>query len=268
MAQTRGGPGQRELEELAARLRGAAKNGRPVPPLRQALAGAGEGAAYAVQSLNLDAAQKAGRRIAGRKVGLTGRDAQARFGAGSPVSGAILADTVYGDGEELPPGRLLQPMAEGEVALVLDRNLQMPEPTLADLVRATAYALPAVEIADCRIAGWDIGPDDMIADNACAGAVVLGGTPRKLDGLDLRLCGMALSRRGETVATGAGAACLGHPLNAAVWLARRLAALGQPLAAGDLVLTGALGPAIPALPGDAFECRISGLGEVRALFAP
>lgn len=249
-----------EVEDGAARLRAAIADGMPTPPLRQVFPAMDEAGAYAVQAETLADALKQGHRIAGRRIAGVDPEPQA-----APGSGAILADTVHGDGEEVPWSRLLQPRATAQIALVLDRELPMPDATIADVIRATAFVLPAVDLADSRLAGWDIGRLDSIADNACAGMLVLGGTKRALAGLDLRLCGMTLSRRGETVASGAGAASFGHPLNAAVWLARRLAALGQPLAAGDLILTGALAPLTMVAPGDVLECRINGLGSVRAV---
>jgi len=132
-------------------------------------------------------------------------------------------------------------------------------------MRATEFVLPAIEIVDSRIAGWDIGISDTIADNASSGAVVLGTTPHKLDGLDLAAVGMSLDHNGEPMSTGSGVACLGSPVIAVAWLARAVARHGRPLRAGEVILSGALGPMVAASAGT-FRARLDGLGEVSAFF--
>ena len=240
----------------------------PCAPVR-ALLGDGAGAedAYAVQRHNTERALAAGRRLAGRKIGLTARSVQAQLGVNQPDYGMLFADMCVPDGDAVPAGRLIQPKVEAEVALVLDRDLSVADPTVADLLRAVAFVLPALEIVDSRIRDWDIRLVDTIADNASAGLYVLGGPARRIDGLDLRSAAMTLHRDGAPVSQGTGADCLGSPLNAAVWLAARMAALGTPLLAGDVILTGALGPMAPAAPGESFEMEIAGIGSARVAFA-
>ncbi|QFG27628.1 2-keto-4-pentenoate hydratase [Actinomadura sp. WMMB 499] len=252
------------IEAAADRLAEARASGTPCAPVRDLVATPEH--AYAVQERLTERRLAEGHRLVGRKIGLTSRAVQEQFGVGTPDFGMLFADMAVPDGEEIPAGAVLQPRAEAEVALVLEDDLAHERHTVADVIRATAFALPAIEVVGSRVRDWDITLPDTIADNASSGMYVLGNRPVKLADVDLRLCGMVLERRGEQLSTGTGAACLGHPLNAALWLADTMVRVGRPLRAGDTVLTGALGPVVPAAPGDVFEARVDGLGDVRVAF--
>lgn len=254
-------------EAAAQLLHTAASSGHTIAPLRDRLAVADQATAYAIQEANTQRGLAAGRRLVGRKIGLTSLAVQAQLGVNQPDFGMLFADMAVGDGEPVALGRLIQPKVEAEVALVIGRDLTHDRHTYADLIRATEYALPAIEIVDSRIENWNIRFVDTVADNASSGLFVLGGRPVKLADLDLTACAMEMKRGETVVSTGNGRACLGSPLNAAVWLADMMVRCGRPLQAGDIVLTGALGPMVAVQSGDRFDVRIDGLGTVSALFA-
>jgi 2-keto-4-pentenoate hydratase len=256
-----------QIEAAAHALSEAARSGRYIAPLRETYEQLDIESAYAIQRFNTGRRLAEGRRLVGCKIGLTSVAVQRQLGVDQPDFGMLFDDMGYGDGEPIPASILTQPKIEAEIAFVIGRDITVPNPGPLDVLNAIDYALPALEIVGSRIAKWDIRITDTIADNASSSAYVLGNSPRKLTGFDLRLCGMVMERRGEPVSVGAGAACLGHPVNAVVWLARTMARIGTPLKAGDLVLSGALGPMVPVTPGDIFESRINGLGSVRAAFA-
>ena len=246
----------------------AAQNSRtPIPPVREMLPADAIDLAYAAQEINTERRLKEGRRLVGRKIGLTSLAVQRQLGVDQPDYGMLFHDMAVPDGWDVSYGRLIQPKVEAEIAFVIGRDLDGDKLTVADILRAVEFALPAIEIVDSRIADWKIGILDTIADNASSGLYVLGASPKKLDGLDLRLAGMVMERAGEPVSVGVGAACLGDPLSATLWLANTMAKAGRPLRAGDTVLSGALGPMVAVNWGCVYEARINGLGSVRAAFA-
>jgi 2-keto-4-pentenoate hydratase len=255
------------VTEAVAALRKAYETGVPCPPLRGTLLPTGDvETAYAVQRAQLAEWVAAGRRPVGAKIGLTNPAVQRQLGVDQPDFGVLLADLAVPDGGEVPLRGLLQPKVEAEVAFVLGADLPYEQVTSVDVIRAVDHLLPAIEIADSRVADWDISIVDTVADNASSGRYVLGTRPVRLADVDLWRCGMVLEHAGEPVSVGAGAACLGNPLHAVAWLAQTLARAGSPLRAGDLVLSGALGPMVTVTPGAAYEARISGLGSVRVGF--
>ena len=252
--------------DAADRLWEAQRSGHPCAPVRDLLGETDQDAAYAVQSLNVARHVEAGREVVGRKIGLTSAAVQSQFGVFSPDYGVLLDDMVFADREPIDLSRFLQPRVEAEVAFVLGDDLDSTHTSVADVIRATDFVLPALEVVDSRIAGWDIKITDTVADNASSGAVVLGTTPRSLNGLDLTELGMSLEHAGAVVSSGSGAACLGSPVVAVAWLAREVARHGRFLRAGEVVLSGALGPMVPVPRPGSYGARLEGLGQVRAVF--
>jgi 2-keto-4-pentenoate hydratase len=222
--------------------------------------------AYAVQELNTQAALAAGRRLSGRKIGLTSLAVQEQLGVDRPDFGMLFADMEYGDGEAIERSHLIQPKAEGEIAFVLGRDLPNPDTTLGELMNAVDYVVPALEIVDSAIENWKITLVDTVADNASSGLYVLGKSPVRLANLDLALEGMLLEKNGAQASIGLGAACLGNPLDACLWLSRTMAEFGRPLRAGDVLLSGALGPMVPVTAGDSLRLKLTRLGEVSCRF--
>lgn len=251
---------------IAAQLRDCYASGKTMPPIREAFPDASIEDAYAIQCANTAHWEAQGRHVVGAKIGLTAKTVQAQLGVDQPDFGHLFADMGVGDGDTVAPGRLLQPKVEAEVAFVMARTPDAKRLTTAELIDSVAYALPAIEIVDSRIAAWNIGIVDTVADNASSGLFVLGTRPVALADIDLRLCGMVLERNGEPTSFGAGAACLGNPLHALGWLAAKMAEVGRPLQKGDVILSGALGPMVAVAAGDSVEARIEGLGTVRVNF--
>ncbi len=258
---------QENIQKAADLLFSAAKDYRPCEPIRTLLSEGDVDGAYAVQAINTKRALDAGRRLVGRKIGLTSKAVQNQLGVGQPDYGMLFADMARTESEEISLKDVLQPKVEAEIAFILKSDLTNPDLTMADVFQAIDYAVAAIEIVGSRVANWDIRITDTIADNASSGLYVLGSQPKKLSDFDPRLCGMVMENKGEPVSVGAGAACLGSPLNATLWLAKVMAKAGYAMRAGDTILSGALGPMVSVKPGDVFDVKINGLGRVSAFFS-
>ncbi|MGW6795198.1 2-keto-4-pentenoate hydratase [Streptomyces chartreusis] len=247
-------------------LRRAWMSGRPGPPVRGLLPAGDLNTAYAVQCAWVAAHEASGARVIGRKIGLTHPQVQAQFGVDEPDYGVLFDDMACRDGEPVDVTRLMQPKIEAEIAFVLAEDLDTAAIGPDEVREATGYVFAALEIMDSRIQNWDISIVDTIADNASCGLFVLGSQPHALDSLDLRACTMTLRRGGHVVSTGTGAYCLGDPVRAVAWLAATARSHGRPLRAGNIVLSGALGPVSEVTAGDDFWTEITGLGTVGATF--
>lgn len=247
-------------EELARRLRDAYSNG-VVAPLRDGLDPVDVAGAYAVQTINTRFWEGQGRRIVGRKAGLTAKAVQQQLGVDQPDFGVLFEDMRVADGGTLDPSRAIQPKAEAEIAFVLAADLPDASTTPEQVAAAVGTVHAAIEIVDSRIADWKITFADTVADNGSSAFFVLADEGKPLPGLDIWSAGMVMEINGKIVSLGAGAAALGHPLNAAAWLARTLAARGEPLRAGDVLLAGALGPMVAMKPGDHVRAVVGGVGE-------
>ncbi|MGW4390905.1 2-keto-4-pentenoate hydratase [Streptomyces sp. NPDC004685] len=254
------------VTQAGLRLLRAAAGHVPCPPVRDLIGSDDVKAAYAVQELLTARRLEAGGRITGRKIGLTSPAVQRQLGVDQPDFGVLFADMSVEDGASVPVGELLQPKVEAEIAFVLGADLASGPLDDAQVRAAVAHAVPALEIVDSRIADWDITFGDTVADNGSSALYVLGTPARPLAEFEPVEAVMTLQRHGETVSSGDGAACLGDPLTALAWLARTALDVGDPLRAGQVVLSGALGPMVPAVAGDAFTADITGLGSVSVRF--
>lgn len=256
------------VEVAAHQLLRAAESLTPCRPIRHLFDDDVDvGLAYRIQQMNTENALGQGRRLTGRKIGITSEAVMQQLGVDQPDFGSLFADMQYTDGAEIPDGVLLQPRAEAEIAFVLGRDLDLGDHTIADIIEATAHVVPAIEIVDSRIKDWDITIIDTIADNASCGAYVLGTRPVPINDVDLEAVTVTMCIDGVAVSHGIGAACLGNPLHAAKWLADALSIRDVPLRAGQVILTGALGPMRPIGPGNVITADFGDFGTVTTRLA-
>ncbi|HWC21691.1 MAG TPA: fumarylacetoacetate hydrolase family protein [Flexivirga sp.] len=255
------------VESAATRLRDAALSGVACEPVRDIIGSDDVATAYAVQERLAAERVAGGARVVGRKIGLTSPAVQQQLGVDQPDFGILFDDMAYESGATVEHASVMQPKVEAEVAFVLKDDLADGSLDIEQVREAVDYAVAAIEICGSRIAGWDITFGDTVADNASAGAYVLGTQRRTLDDFEPRDVQMTMTVTGQETSTGDGAACLGDPLLALQWLARQARDLGAPLCAGQVILSGALGPMRPAAPGVEATAELSGLGSVSVIFS-
>lgn len=254
------------VRAAADQLMAASATGQPCPPIRNLLPDNNIATGYAVQNILTEARVAAGRRIVGRKVGLTSAAVQRQLGVDQPDFGVLFDDMFCPPDRPVSMASLLQPKIEAELAFVLGDDLDGDVSPVAVRAAVTSV-LPALEIVDSRIAGWDITLVDTVADNGSSALYVLGEDALPLGDKDLTRIAMTMvDGAGTVVSTGTGADCLGDPVLALAWLARTAKEHGSPLRAGDVILSGALGPMIPVTAGAEFTARIGIFGAVHVQF--
>ena len=233
-----------------------------IPPISATFGIVALADAYAVAEVNTRDRIAGGVRIVGRKIGLTSAAVQKQLGVDQPDFGMLFDDMEYLNGSEVPTSRLMQPRIEAEVAFVVGHDLPDGMPSYGEFLRCLSTCVPALEIVDSAIADWKITLADTVADNASCGLYVLGDQPVDVGRLSLSEIPMEMRKNDVTVSTGRGAACMGHPLRAAYWLARAMAERGQVLKAGEVILSGALGPMAAVVAGDEIRADLGPLGTV------
>ncbi|PKO41914.1 MAG: 2-oxopent-4-enoate hydratase [Betaproteobacteria bacterium HGW-Betaproteobacteria-4] len=257
---------QSQINDLGDELYAALIAGKTVSPLTSRGFDITIEDAYYIQQRMLSRRLENGEKVIGKKIGVTSKPVMNLLGVHQPDFGYLLDGMVYNEGESIEMSSLIQPKAEGEIAFLLKKDLQGPGVTAADVLAATEGVMACFEIVDSRITDWKIKIQDTVADNASCGVFVLGDQLVDISNIDLGLCGMVLEKNGEIVVTGAGAATMGHPVNAMVWLANTLGKLGITLKAGDIVLSGAMGAMVPVVKGDNLRMTIGGLGGCSVRF--
>lgn len=251
-----------EARDYAERLLDAARTRTPIAPLTTERPDMTPADAYAIQSAMVESKLAGGDTIVGYKLGLTSKPMQDMFGVNEPDYAPVFASGVVEDGAVVDMSRFIQPRVEAEIALVLEKSLRGPGVTALGAYQAIGGAVAAIEIVDSRIEDWKIKLPDTIADLASSAATVPASRVVPLDGFDVRLLGMVITRNGELMGTGAGAAALGNPVAAVAWLANTLAPYGVTLEAGRFVMTGSLHGAFAVTPGDVVRAEIDRLGPV------
>lgn len=222
--------------------------------------------AYEIQLLNIKKRVEAGEKIIGMKIGITSRGMQQLLGVFEPDYGHLMDNMLLENQGELPVSELLQPKVEGELAFVLKEELKGPSVTAEDVIAATDYVSPSLEIVDSRIKDWKIKLCDTIADNGSSARLVLGDTKADPKEVDMLLTGMAFYKNDTFINSGVFEEVSGNPAGSVAWLVNKLSEFNITLPAGSIVLSGAVTAAVEAKQGDLFTAKFAGLGEVSLKF--
>ncbi len=263
---------QQQIQEAAAALDDAEQRREQIRSMSLTYPGMDLADAYAIQQAWVQRKLDRGGRILGRKIGLTSRAMQAVMQIDEPDFGTLLEDMLFDDGADIETARFTDPRVEVELAFVLAEDLHGERLNITDVLRATDYVVPAIELIAARThrvdpdTGHARGVLDTISDNAANAGLVLGGQPVKPDALDLRWVGALLYKNGVIEESGVAAAVLNHPANGLVWLARRLATHGVHLAAGEVILSGSFTRPVPVAPGDVIQVDFGSLGNLVSRF--
>ena len=257
---------QTKIEHYGSELHQALVNRTAVDPLTDREPDITIEDAYAIQQHMVQHRLDAGETVIGKKIGVTSKAVMEMLKVDQPDFGQMTSGMVFNEGEPIEAASMIAPRAEAEVAFVLNRDLQGPGITAADVLRATDFVVPCFEIVDSRIKDWKIKIQDTVADNASCGVLTLGGVRKSPRQLDLALAGMVLEKNGEVVSTSTGAAVQGSPANAIAWLANTLGRLGIGLMAGEVILSGSQSPLVDITAGDSLNCSVGGLGGTSVRF--
>jgi 2-oxopent-4-enoate/cis-2-oxohex-4-enoate hydratase len=255
------------LAALSEELFAALRECRTVPPLRTRGLGLDIDDAYRISLGLLERRLASGERVVGKKIGVTSKPVQDMLGVHQPDFGFLTAAMQVPDGGSVRiAGRLIQPRAEAEIALILRHDLRGPGVTPADVLEATESIAACFEIVDSRVDNWNIGIVDTVADNASCGVFVLGNDRVSPRGLDLAALRVRVSKNGAPLSEGLGSAVQGSPLASVAWLANTLGGYGVTLDAGEIILSGSLVPLEPARAGDEFRLELGSVGGASVRF--
>lgn len=250
------------INELGTELYTCLRQGKTIPPMTGRHPYISINDAYQISLKILALRENDGEKVIGKKIGVTSKAVQEMLNVHQPDFGFLTDSMQFSNGEtiSLTKAGLIQPRAEGEIAFCLKEDLQGPGVTAEDVMAATEWVAPCFEIVDSRIDDWQITIIDTVADNASCGVFVIGDNRIDPASIDLAAALMTIQHNGEVAGTGLGSAVQGHPAQAVAWLANTLGEYGIPFRKGEIILSGALAPLIPAKAGDSFSLEIEGMG--------